>query len=360
MEQKIKVLIVDDSKVSRDLLQYVIELDPHIEVIGLVENGLEALQFIKQKRPDVIMTDIQMPVMNGFQLTKKIMETNPIPIIVVSGHYNQAEVATTFEAIDAGALAILEKPKGLGDAQCIDTARFVAETIRTMSKVVLKSEKQDQKIPLHKKQHSAGSFANSSLPSKNIDLVAIGASVGGPKALRSILSQLDKEFAPPILIVQHITEGFIEGFIHWLNNATTFTVALANNGDRIQSGHVYVCPTKHYMSVSQTGHITLTPIPLSDTKERPIDHLFHACRDNFGSSCIGVLLTGMGDDGSEELLKLKEAGALTIVQDEESAIQHELPKSAIDLSAASCVAPLQQIPSILEQASRRKVSLHEK
>lgn len=350
--QKVKVLIVDDSKVSRDLLGYIIELDDHIQVIGYAENGLEALDFIKNQRPDVIITDIEMPEMNGFQLTRHIMETDPIPIIVISGVYNQAEVAVGFEAIEAGALAIIEKPKGLGDSQCMDTARFVAETIKIMSQVALNKDNNlaTEKISSTKQSSHPERSINKDIASDlQVDAIGIGASIGGPKAIRTVLSQLPTKFSVPIFVVQHITSGFIDGFVNWLNDSTTFDVKIAENGEKALPQTVYICPDQMLMRVNNQKKIQLIPADKFEDKQSSISQLFDSMHQAYGKNCVGVLLTGVGNDGAQELLTLKNGGAFTIVQDCDTSVNFELPKYAIDLGAAKKVLPLQTIAVTLEQ-----------
>lgn len=348
---QIRVLIVDDSKVSRDLLGYIVGLDPHIKVIGFAENGVEALEFLKKQTPDVVITDIEMPVMNGFQLTRKIMETNPLPIIVISGVYNQSEVATGFEAIEAGALAIIEKPKGLGDSQCMDTARFVAETIKTMSKVTLRAEDhslEELETESDKRTLEIEPTPDPEWSGDNIDAVGIGASIGGPKAIRTLLSQLPTNFSVPIFVVQHITSGFIDGFVNWLNNSTTFTVKIAEKGEAPQPETVYICPDKSLMGIGNDKKITLDDATASDQGQYSISKLFKTMKSAYGKQCVGVLLTGIGNDGADELLKLKEKGAYTIVQDDNTSVKSELPQSAIEIGAAEKILPLQKIAVTLE------------
>ncbi|MEM1282396.1 MAG: chemotaxis protein CheB [Chlamydiota bacterium] len=351
--QKVKVLIVDDSKVSRDLMGYIIELDGHIQVIGYAENGIEALNFIKRQRPDVIITDIEMPEMNGFQLTRHIMDSDPIPIIVISGVYNQAEVAVGFEAIEAGALAIIEKPKGLGDSQCMDTARFVTETIKIMSQVAL-NKKNPHQLEASKSRSSGVTLESSITSDIQVDAIGIGASIGGPKAIRTLLSQLPNKFTVPIFVVQHITSGFIDGFVNWLNDSTTFHVKIAENGERAEPQKVYICPDKMVMRVDARKRIQLIPIDESEEKLSSISQLFDSMHNVYGKNCVGVLLTGVGNDGAQELLKLKKSGAFTIVQDDQTSVNFELPKYAIDLGAAEKVLPLQTIAVTLEQLVFRK------
>jgi len=347
----IKVLIVDDSAVSRELLAYIIGMDSDLSVIGFAENGMEALQMIHQNRPDIIMTDLEMPIMNGFQLTNKIMKTDPIPIIIVSGAYNPSEIATAFETMEAGALAIIEKPKGIGDAQCIDTARFVTETIKTMSKIkltkVLESGSQ-QKAAIQGRNDHINSLA-SDWNDHKFDAVGIGASVGGPKAIRYILSQLSTNFPVPIFIVQHITASFIEGFVHWLKNSSTFDVKVVENGDIPQPNTVYICPDNMVFHLESKEKITLTPLDSQNQTSHSISELFDSMAQTYGSNSIGVLLTGIGSDGAKALLKMKNLGAFTIAQNQSTSVKFDMPKSAIDIEATVKILPLEDIPIALEK-----------
>lgn len=330
-------------------MAYIIGMDPDLSVMGFAENGAEALQLIKHQRPDIILTDLEMPVMNGFELTKKIMETDPTPIIVISGAYNPAEIARAFETIDAGALTIIEKPKGIGDAQSIDTARFITETIKKISTIKLskKPVEESSKGPAKRLPSQETSWHGSS-----IDAMGIGASVGGPKAIRYILTELPDNFPAPIFIVQHITAGFVDGFIHWLKNATTFEVKIAENGEAPKSKTVYICPDNMLMHLDSKETISVIPIATLAQSTECISELFYSMAKHYGANSIGMLLTGMGSDGSEGLLQMKKAGAFTIVQDESTSVNYDMPKNAIEAGAATKILPLDEMPNILEKLSK--------
>jgi two-component system chemotaxis response regulator CheB len=346
-KNSIKVLIVDDSEISRELLAYLIGMDPDLSVIGLAENGEDALRRIQQNRPDVILTDLEMPIMNGFQLTSRLMNTNPIPIIVVSGAYNPSEIAAAFDAMDAGALAIIEKPKGIGDAQYLDTARFVTETIKTLAQVKLSKNLEK---PLEVKRDIETSEAKWN--NHPFDAIGIGASVGGPKAIRSILSQLSTDFPRPIFVVQHITAGFLEGFVQWLKGSSTLNVKIAAHGETPEQNTVYICPDNMVMRIQLDNTISLAPISNDQGSSHSISELFQSMAITYGGDSIGVLLTGVGADGAEGLLEMKNAGALTIVQNQETSIKFDMPKNAIDIEAAVKVLPLEQIATTLDKLTR--------
>jgi len=348
MEKRtINVLIVDDSAVARDLLAFIVQSDPQLNVMGFAENGEEALNYLKDHTPDVIIMDIVMPKMNGFELTRRIMETRPLPIIVVSGIYNREEVDKSFKAIEAGALAILEKPKGIGTEQYLDTARFVIETIKAMSEVKFVAGK-NVVFPGQPQKTGETTEPESALDtSPKIEAVAIGASIGGPQALSVILSKLPATFPVPIFVVQHISGGFIQGLVNWLNESTPLTVRLAIDGEKAIPGYVYVAPDKTQMEILEKNVIKLTE-DKSETQPAPaISNLFRSMANIYGAKGVGILLTGVGKDGAEDLLAMKQKGALTIVQNEESCVMFDMPRQAIQLGAAERIEPLNLIPLTL-------------
>lgn len=344
--RQINVLIVDDSPVARDLLAYIIQSDPQLKVMGFAENGEDALNFLKNQTPDVIIMDIVMPKMNGFELTRRIMQTHPIPIIVVSGIYNKDEVNKSFKAIEAGALAILEKPKGIGSTQYLDTARFVIETIKAMSEVKMAAYKSAPE-PAAKTETEEPTAAPAKKGKAKIEAVAIGASIGGPQALAAILSKLPATLPVPIFIVQHISGGFVQGLVSWLNESTSLNVKLAKNEEEALPGYVYIAPDKTQMRIQPGNKIQLVE-DLNEAAPAPsIAALFNSMSNVYGPNCLAIILTGVGRDGAEDLLLIKQKGGITIAQNEESSVMFDMPKQAIQLGAATRVEPLQFIPTII-------------
>ena len=349
----INVLIVDDSAVSRDLLTFIVESDPQLKVIGTVKNGEEALEFLNKQTPDVIMLDIVMPKMNGYELTRRIMKTRPIPIIVVSGIYNKDEIATSFKAIEAGALAILEKPKGIGNNQYVDTARFVIQTIKAIAEA--KVLKDHERKPLQPKEHHFEEknpqppHAEKRIQHSNIKAVAIGSSMGGPQALHSILSKLPATFPAPILIIQQFPKGLVNGLVDWLKLSTHLSVVLPKNGQRAETGYVYISPDDVHMEIDKDNIITLREEKTGFQPVPSIGVLFKSFAHAFGPHSVGIILTGVGTDGAEELHLMKKLGAFTVAQDMESSVMWDLPKNAIDLGAVSQIESLQGIPILLKK-----------
>lgn len=336
-EKKTKILIVEDSSTSQQLLAYVLQKYTFIDLIGMVNNGKEALSAIKRNRPDVILMDIIMPVMDGIQTTKEIMHSDPIPIVIVSSYYNGKEVDESIEALQAGAIGIIEKPKGVVDPSFKNFEKELISLIKTASEIKL--------ITRHSTKVEA-------IPAKffhqKYSVVVIGASLGGPQALITILSSLPANFPLPILVVQHIAQGFITGLVDWMNRNTKLKVVLAKNNERPQPGYVYFSPNDSHLEFNADLTIRLSTDIDSSGAIPSVNRLFRSTAQVFGSKAIGVLLTGMGRDGAESLLLMKQKGALTIVQDKDSCMVFGMPKEAIQLGAAMKVLPLAEIAPTLK------------
>lgn len=356
INKQIKIMIVDDSKVARDLLTYIVESDEQLKVVATAEDGEKALQLLKTTAPDVMIVDIVMPNMDGFQLTRKIMETQPLPIIVVSGIYNRDEIKKSFAAISAGALIIIEKPKGYGDNDYLDTARFVIETIKALAEVKFKTGKNVIFTPMASSPPPSTQKPVASTPyvplyprpsqdklTKPIRAIGIGASIGGPQALSAILSQLPQDLPAAIFVVQHISSGFVDGFVSWLSDVTPLKVAIPKAGEIALPGHVYVAPDKFHLEIGKGGIMKLESG--GNDKEFPpsIGRLFRSLAKEYGAEAAGILLTGVGKDGVEDLLYMKDNGCMTIVQDEETSVKFDMPREAILLGAAKKILPIQQI-----------------
>lgn len=343
----IRVLIVEDSPSAAELLRYLIETDPEMEVIGVARNGLEGITAVHVQRPDVIIMDIIMPKLDGFEATRRIMEATPTPIVITSASWNPGEVDKTFRALESGALAIVAKPTGKGHQDFDREARELVATVKLMAEV-----KVVRRRPYIKDRRLSGTepaVAPPVRPFEDICLVAIAASTGGPPVLHTILSGLTKEFPLPVLIVQHIAPGFTLGFVEWLAKSSGFPVRLARHGDQPLPGNAYVAPDDHHLGIDRSGRIVLS-------KEEPVNglrpsgsYLFHTAAKFLGSRAVGVLLTGMGKDGALELKEMRDQGAITIVQDRASAVVHGMPGEAVRLRAADYVLPPEKIAALLAQ-----------
>ncbi|MEI6519446.1 MAG: chemotaxis-specific protein-glutamate methyltransferase CheB [bacterium] len=341
----VKVLIVDDSPVAQKYLEFLLGTDENIQIIGIVNNGEEACEFVARQRPDVITMDIEMPKMNGYEATRRIMETYPVPIIIVTASWNPSDVEKTFKAMEAGAVAVLAKPPGPGDPNIDQRIRELIQTIKLMAEVPV-VKRWAKKIPdVASLIHSLTTPVIA--PGRLIQMVAIGTSTGGPPALYALLSKLPKNFPVPILIVQHIASGFIKGMADWLEKTIALSVRIPVNGERPLPGYVYLAPDAYHMEISRDGTICLIDAPPDNGLRPSVAHLFSSVAEQLGDQAIGVLLTGMGRDGALELKQMKDRGAITIAQDQKSSVVHGMPGEAIKLGAAVYIQSPDEIANSL-------------
>ncbi|RTL50582.1 MAG: chemotaxis-specific protein-glutamate methyltransferase CheB [Rhodocyclaceae bacterium] len=347
--KRIRVLVVEDSPVQRELQVHLINADPDLEVVGTATDGREAVEQVRLCRPDVVTMDFHMPHMDGAEATRIIMETQPLPIVVVSGSSARGEVAHTFRALDAGALVIIEKPAAPGS----EAARKMVETIKLMAEVrVVRRWPQAGRAALPQ------SASPQQRPESAVGLVAIGASTGGPLALQTILAALPRDVLAPIAIVQHISPGFTEGFAEWLTDASDFPVRVAAQGERLEPGQGYVAPEERHMTVKADGRggyrIELVGDELENGHRPSVSRFFRSVAEAAGPKAVGVILTGMGKDGAAELRTLREQGAVTIAQDRESSVVPGMPGEAIRLEAAAHILPPEQIGGFLAALVKRR------
>jgi len=333
----VRVFVVEDSPVAQEFLVHILNSDPEIEVIGTANNGEEAIAALEHKKPDVITMDIHMPKMNGMDATRRIMETDPVPIVIVSASWDPKEVEKTFFAIEAGALACVSKPAGMGHPDHKASVKELIQTVKLMSEV-----KVVKRWPRYRQVTSAPSITPpvavdiERIPAK-VRIVAIGASTGGPTVLQTLLAGLPSDCPVPILIVQHMAQGFTNGFGEWLSKTTGFPVHIAADGENLLPGHAYIAPCEFHMGVVSTNQIALSK-DLPENGLRPsVSYLFRSVARVFGQSAVGILLTGMGKDGAEELRLMKEKGAVTIAQNKESSVVYGMPGEAARLDGATYV-----------------------
>lgn len=344
MSGPIDVLIVEDSAVTRMFLGHLIGSDPRLRVAGVVPDGQAAVDFVQATPPDVVLMDVHMPRMDGFEATRRIMETQPLPIVICSATANTRDVAVVFKALEAGALACIEKPVGLGHAQYESVAAHLLQTVRLMSEV--KVVRRVNRTPPTKLLTLPQELA-APRPAAPIRLIGIGASTGGPPVLQTILSRLPKDLPVPLLVVQHIAPGFIAGMADWLSGTTPLPVQLAGDGKVPLPGHVYLAPDEQHFGVAADGAMRLADAPPENHVHPAVSFLFRSLRETAGAGVAAVLLTGMGRDGADELKALRDCGAATIAQDRDSSAVHGMPGAAIALGAALQVLPPERIAAAL-------------
>jgi two-component system chemotaxis response regulator CheB len=349
--KSIRVLIVEDTRTVAEFLAHILASDPRIQVVGVAVDGEAAVETAQQLRPDVITMDVHMPKMNGFEATRRIMELCPTPIVIVCGAVTTDEVAINFHAMEAGALAVVARPSGPGHERHEATVKELVSTVKLMSEVrVVK------RWPRHRTPVVVHSPAPPEIRKTGaIEVIAIGASTGGPLALQTILTGLPKDFPFPLLIVQHMTPGFVQGFVEWLGRASGFAVRIAVNGEPILPGQAYIAPDDVHMGVRSDRRILLAREPRRTVNGLcpSVSFLFGSVAQVFGANAVGVLLTGMGRDGVDELKLLKDVGAITMAQDESSSVVHGMPGEAIQIGAAQHILPPQAIARTLVSMAGR-------
>jgi two-component system chemotaxis response regulator CheB len=355
-KKRIKVLIVDDSPVIQQLLFKIFISDPEINVVGIAKDGKQAVEMNERLKPDVITMDINMPKLNGVEATSQIMATRPTPIVVITIPENARDVKVSFQALQAGALAVREKPPAPTHPNFVAACKGLVKEVKMLADIkVFKRRFSAAPTP----DISASEKANERISSTptSVKLVAIGASTGGPPLLKRILSEIPEDFPVPILIVQHIAIGFTEGLRNWLDTCTALNVKIANEGEKPVKGNVYIAPDDYHMKMTITGTITLTKDPSEFGLRPTVNHLFNSVADFVGPKALGVLLTGMGRDGAEGLLKMHQKGAITIAQDEQTSTVFGMPAEAIKLGAAKYILPDYKIGSAIRELVSKPHSL---
>ncbi len=346
---KIKVLVVDDSAIVRQTIKLMLENHPMIEVVGSAINPEFAVKKIQTLEPDVLLLDIQMPGLDGLTFLKSIMKQKPIPTIIFSAFAPEGS-ENALRALEYGAVEVIEKPKLAMPKDIEDYKARLVEAIQAASVArVDKVNILDKKLTTSDTARKTIDIDKKPPIDVKFDLIAIGASTGGPEAIRYILERMDKN-SPPIVIVQHMPANFTGLFSKHLDKISALEVREATNGDILERGIVLVAPGGRHMSVERLGNRLRVHLHDGEfnTRHKPsVDVLFNSVAQTVGARAIGILLTGMGNDGASGLLKMREKGALTIAQDEETAVIFGMPRVAIEKGAAKLILPLDQMPYFL-------------
>jgi len=342
--RRTRVLVVEDSLTVRKRLIEVLSSDDEIEVVGEAEDGKRGIELCLALRPDVITLDMMLPVMTGLAATEYIMAHCPTPILVVSASTNRGELFRTYEALSAGAVDVLEKPRGdepdgTWEEGFLNQLKLVSR-IRVITHLRGRQQSIASYMPLPVSPSSAGARERTT--------VAIGASTGGPGAIVEVLRHLPADFQLPILLVLHIGEPFGMAFADWLDGQTQRPVAFAREGEPLAGvkGRVVMAPPDRHLAV-RGGRLHLTQDPERHSCRPSVDVLFESVARELGAAAAACLLTGMGRDGAAGLLDIRRAGGLTIAQDEASSVVWGMPREAVLLDAAERVLPLQEIAPAL-------------
>ncbi|MCR4291742.1 MAG: chemotaxis response regulator protein-glutamate methylesterase [Candidatus Kuenenia sp.] len=341
MNGKIKVLIVDDSAVVRKILSSGLSKYPDIEVVGTAPDPFVARDKIVTLKPDVVTLDVEMPRMDGISFLQRLMAYYPLPVIMVSS-LTQSGCETTLKALEVGAVDFVAKPTMDVSTSLNDVMDELVEKIRTSVKVKIKKK-------VLKTTDTKRPQTSHALIKTTHKIVAIGASTGGTEALKEVLTQMPPN-APGIVIVQHMPALFTKAFADRLNTLCAIRVSEAKDGESVVPGMALIAPGGYHMALNRSGaryYVTINQDPPVRRHRPSVEVLFESVAKYAGANAIGVIMTGMGDDGACGLLKMKEAGANTIAQDEESCVVFGMPKEAIKLGAAEKIVSLEKIPSAI-------------
>lgn len=347
----IRILIADDSPTEAALIQHIIESAKDMMVVGIAKNGKEAVELTAQLKPDLITMDIQMPVMDGINATRIIMSQTPTPIVVISSTISDESIQSTFHILEAGALTALSKPVNVFSPSFAERSKYIVDTIHSLAEI--RVTKKPLKIPVAYAKEPQ--WINLKKRTVAYEIIAIGASVGGPMALRTILGNLNANFPVPIVIVQHMSNGFIHGFAQWLEENVSLKVKNAVNDEVLQPGTVYIAPEQKHLVIERLQNKLVSKLVSGEPVSGfcpSITAMLESVAKVSGDKAIGMLLTGMSDDGALGLLELKKAHGHTLIQDSKSAIVFGMGAVAQSLDAVDQVIDLDRIASYLTEICR--------
>ena len=344
MSERIRVLVVDDSALMRKLIPAILARDSSIEVVGTAMDGAFALKKIEELRPDVVTLDLEMPRMDGLEMLRLIMRRAPLPIILFSTHSTKGGYAT-LKALALGAVDFLAKPKDAAAGHLEE----IADQLIAKIKVAKRAAK--RKLPPVTVKEELPKLAKASRPAlAPRRVIAVGISTGGPNALQYVLSQIPSDFLSTIVVVQHMPEGFTEMFAKRLDECCPLEVQEARSGDLLLAGRVLICPGNRHMMVRRMPRgdmVVLSDGPPVNGHRPSADVLFHSVAQEFSLLSVGVLMTGMGEDGAEGLGAIKAAGGMTIAQSEDTCVVSGMPRAAILKGYANKVIPLEGLGTFL-------------
>jgi len=341
MRKPVRVLVIDDSALMRKLIPRIVASDPRVEVVGTAPDGNFGLKKIAEFRPDVVTLDLEMPGMNGVETLKEIRRRWHLPVIVVSSHSTDA--AITIQALTLGAFDFVAKPANVAERMPEIAAELLGK---------IHAAAQSGTGPLISVAETGKRSARQEELASPTRVIAMGISTGGPNALQYLFSQLPGEFAGTILVVQHMPDGFTELFAKRLDDSSSIQVKEARSGDLLLAGRALICPGNRHMRVKRLpfGDVVVLSGEEPVNGHRPsADVLFYSVAQYFGAQAVGVLMTGMGEDGAEGMGAMQRAGGLTVAQSRETCVVFGMPRAAIERGYATRIADLQALPRLLQE-----------
>ncbi len=345
----IRVLVVDDSATTRSLLTAILQSDPGISVIGQAADGAEAVVLAQSLKPDLITMDVRMPAMDGLEATRKILELCPTPIIIVSGGIEAPDLKISFNALKVGALDVVEKPVGQTHKDYESIRERLITAVKVMSGVRVIRRRALPVAPVITVPKEPGQR-------RHFSLVAIGSSTGGPAVLNTILKSIPINFPLPIVVVQHMSIGFMQGLVDWLRGECKLPIIMIEKCTTIRPGHVYFAPDTKHVEFITRGMLTSVHGPQVSFVKPSATVLFHSVARIYGPEAIGVILTGMGDDGAVGLKAMRDRGAVTLAQDKDSCVVYGMPMVAVELGAVGQSLNPEGIVRALMDLARNGVS----
>jgi len=358
MNKKIRVLVVDDSAFMRKSISIMLESDPEIEVVATAKDGMEGIEAVKKYQPDIVTLDIEMPRMDGLQALERIMEENPVPVLMVSSLTTEGAEAT-IKALELGAVDFIPKELSFVSVNIInikeDLLRKVKEIVKQREKIIRRKRLQIYSTPhtLTKKKEERSAEIVSKKIIGHFRAVAIGISTGGPMSLQKVIPRINKKINVPVFVVQHMPPKFTKSLADRLNSLSEIEVKEAENNEIVRNGVVYFAPGGfHMLFKKQNGDIKiLISENPSDTLHKPsVDVMLESLIEIYGKDILSVIMTGMGKDGYQAIKHLVSMGGKCIAQDEESCVVYGMPKAVVDANLADAVVPLEKIADKINEA----------
>jgi two-component system chemotaxis response regulator CheB len=340
----VRVLLVDDSRTARALMRQLCDDDPRLTVVGEASNGRQAVDQVATLRPSIVVMDIEMPLLDGIEATRQIMVQTPTPILIVTAHYDARDVALSLRAVQAGALSVVHKPSGPGSPAFGEDAQRFVRMVKALAGVHPVRRYLNGSSPVPSQPAAP---AGTAAPVAPVRAVGVAASTGGPAALYRLLELLPPRIGVPVLVVQHIADGFAPGLALWLAGATPVPVRLAEHGEPLLPRTIYIAPGRRHLTASREGRVALSEqAPVAGFRPSA-SVLFSSLAQVYASGAVGVVLTGMGSDGLEGARALRHAGAPVLAQDADTSVVFGMPRAVTEAGLATSVGTVEQLAGTL-------------